>query len=55
MRCCSASNQRHAIGIGEKQFGKDLDRDVASELRVGRAIHLTHAAGAKGGDDLVRR
>ena len=31
-----------------------LDRDVAIEPRVARPIHFTHAAGAEGGEDLVR-
>src|SRR5690349_10145966 len=31
-----------------------LDRDVASEARVARSIHLAHAAGAERRDDLVR-
>ena len=37
-----------------RTLGQDLDRDVAIELRVARAIHLAHAAGAEGGEDLVR-
>ena len=31
-----------------------LDRDVAPEPRVARAVHLTHAARAEGADDLTR-
>ena len=31
--------------------GKDFERDVASELRVGRAVDLAHAACAEGSDD----
>ena len=30
-----------------------LDRDVAAQPRVARAIHLTHAAGAEEADDFV--
>ena len=33
--------------------GQDLDRDVAVEARVARAVDLAHAAGAEGGEDLV--
>src|SRR5215467_13034211 len=33
--------------------GYDLDGDVAFELRVVRAVHLAHAAGAERGKDLV--
>ena len=32
----------------------DLDGDVASELRVARAVHLAHAAGSEQSGDLVR-
>ena len=35
------------LGIDREQARKDLDRDVAPELRVARAIDLAHAAGAK--------
>ena len=34
-------------------FGKDLDRDLAVQLRVAGPIDLSHAAGADRGDDLV--
>jgi hypothetical protein len=34
--------------------GNDLQCDVAIQLRVARPIDLTHAASAKGGEDLVR-
>ena len=43
-----------AIAI-EREHGRyDLQRDVATKFRVACAIHLTHAAGAEGGEDLVR-
>jgi hypothetical protein len=32
----------------------DLDRDLAIQLRVARAIDLAHAAGAERRDDFVR-
>jgi hypothetical protein len=35
-------------------FREDLERDIPIQLRVVRAIDLTHAAGAKRRDDLVR-
>jgi hypothetical protein len=35
--------------------GKDLERDVPSELSVGGPIDLAHAAGAERGDDAVVR
>ena len=37
-----------------KAVGDDLDRDVAIQLRVARAIDLAHAARAEGGFDLIR-
>src|SRR5204863_7742647 len=49
-----ALEPREAIGIGGDGIGQDLDRHVAIELRVARAIDLAHAAGAEWGDDFVR-
>src|SRR5207253_7200621 len=43
-----------AIGIERERVWDDLQRDVATELRIARAIHLAHAAGADGREDLVR-
>ena len=34
--------------------GKNLDRDIAIELRVARAKHLPHPARAKGPGDFIR-
>ena len=42
-----ALEAREAIGIGGEGVRQDLDRDVAIELRVARAIDLAHAAGAR--------
>ena len=41
------------LGVGRQVLGQHLDRDVAPEARVARAVHLAHAAGAERGDDLV--
>ena len=41
------------IGIGGKSLGKQLDRDVASELRVRRPVDVAHAARAEGRHDPV--
>ena len=49
-----ALEPREPLGIGGERLGQDLDRDVATELRVARAIDLAHAAGPEGGEDLVR-
>ena len=34
-------------------FGQYLQRDIASELRVARAVHLAHRAGTQQADDVV--
>ena len=41
------------LGIGSERGWERLDGDLAFQLRVGRAIDLTHAADAKRIDDLV--
>ena len=44
-----------ARDLGAGQLPRQhLDRDLAFESRVARAIDLAHTAGADGGDDLVR-
>ena len=43
-----------AIGIAGEGIRQNLERDVAIQLRIARAIHLAHAAGAKGREDFVR-
>ncbi len=42
-----------AVGVGGEGGGEDLDRHVAAEARVLRAVHLSHPARADGGEDLV--
>ena len=49
-----AREARDAIRIVREHVGQDLDRDVAVQLRIARAIHLAHSAFAQLGDDLVR-
>ena len=51
---CFALEARHALGIQREGIGQDLDRDVATQSGVSGAIHLAHAAGAKGREDLIR-
>ena len=41
------------VGVVREGLGQRLDRDVAAESRVARAIDLTHAAGAERREDLV--
>ena len=48
-----AMQPREPLGIGGEQLRQHLQRDVATELRIAGAIHLSHAAGAEGGLDLV--
>ena len=48
-----ALEARQAIRIGRELRRQDLDRDLATQLRVARAIDLAHAAGADRRDDLV--
>ena len=43
-----------AIGIVGERLRQDLDRDVASQLRIAGPIHFAHAARAEGRDDFVR-
>ena len=49
-----AFEPREPVEIVGEEFGEDLQRDVAIELRVTRAIHLAHPTGTKGGKDFVR-
>ena len=49
-----ALEAREAVGIVRERVGQDLDRDVALQPRVARAIHLAHAAGAEQRVDFVR-
>ena len=49
-----ALEARQAFGIERELLRQNLDRDVAIQLRVARAIHLAHAARADLGDDFIR-
>ena len=57
IQCCEylrlALEARDAIGILRDTVRQDLQRDVATELRIARAIHLAHPAGAERRDDFV--
>ena len=48
-----ALEAREPLAVGRERVGQDLDRDVAPEPRVARAIDLAHAAGTQERDDLV--
>jgi hypothetical protein len=43
-----------AIPIEREGLGDNLQRDVASELGIARALHLAHTASPEGRDDFVR-
>src|SRR6185295_18061438 len=43
-----------AVWIGREAGRKHLDRDVASQARVPRPVHLAHRSGAERGQDLIR-
>ena len=51
--CASRLKRASRSGSQREELGQDLQRDVAIELRVARAIDLAHAACAEGRDDLV--
>ncbi len=48
-----ALEAREPLGVLRQVLGQHLDRDVAAEARIPRAVHLAHAADAEGRDDLV--
>jgi hypothetical protein len=48
-----AMKAREPIGVGCKCGRQNLQRDVTIELRIARAVDLTHAACTNGGDDFV--
>ena len=48
-----ALEARERVGVGREPRRQHLDRDVALEPRVARAIDLAHAARAEGRRDLV--
>ena len=50
------SNDGHggvSVRVLDEALTKELDRDVATKLRVTRTIHLTHPSGSKMAGDLV--
>ena len=44
--CASRLKRASRSGSAAKTSGQQLQRDLAAELRVGRAVDLTHPAGA---------
>jgi hypothetical protein len=49
-----ALEARQPVTIAGDRGGQDLDCNLPLEPRVERAIHLAHAARAKGAADLIR-
>ena len=52
--CASRVKRASRSGSVANEFRQDLDRDVAIEPRVARAVDLTHSACAEGADDFER-
>ena len=49
-----AREPREPVGVaGDRESGRTLDRDLAIQLRVARAIDLAHPADADAGDDFI--
>ncbi len=48
-----ALEARERVGVLRERFRKHFDRDIAMELRVLRAVNLSHPPGTQGGEDLV--
>ena len=48
-----AGESREPVRVTGEQIREDLERDIAVELRVARAVDLAHAAGANGGDHFI--
>jgi hypothetical protein len=53
-RLCFTRKSRDAIGVAGKGVGQNLDRDVAIQLRIARALHFAHAAGTERRQNFVR-
>ena len=49
-----AVKAREPVWIGRECVRQDLQRDIAIQLRIPGAIHLTHAACADRSDDFIR-
>jgi hypothetical protein len=49
-----AREARQAFGIALNRFGKNLQRHVAAQLCIARAIHLSHSARTERKENLIR-
>jgi dienelactone hydrolase len=52
-QACFALEARQAVGILRNVFGQDLDRHLATQPGIARAVDLSHSAGTERGDDDV--
>ena len=50
---CLALEARAVCGVGRQRIGKNLDRDITTELLIARAVDLSHASGAQHRQNLV--
>ena len=50
----SCSNRLRRSGVGGELGREDLDRDLAAQALVARAVDLAHASGPERREDLVR-
>ena|SRR5436190_20608731 len=50
---CVKSIRGDPLGVVRERVGKNLERDLATELGVLRAVHLTHAPAAEEAQDFV--
>ena len=53
-RCLDTPPEPTTAAIARDRLGKYFDRHIATEVGVRRLIHLTHAAFADLGSDLIR-
>jgi hypothetical protein len=51
----SRSNRASAVRVVGKGAGQHLERDLAAETAIDRAVDLAHAAAADQGDDIIGR
>ena len=49
-----ALEARHALRVARKRFRQDLERHVALQLGIPRAVYLPHPSRAEGCEDFVR-
>jgi hypothetical protein len=48
-----ALESSEALSVGREEVGQHLERDVTTQSRIARSIHLAHPAHTDPGEDLV--